>query len=322
MNSTLESIASSSLALLSTLQAAALEAPIPGPPAPSTSQVLTSLRADLATLSATLAHVHTTTVARRKAVRAPTPNESAAAKAEREARLRERVDQLRVEVEQAKEKVGTRRKAVEALNGAWTVEEVLRSAVDDEGLEKRRLQLERKDELALQLLTLRSKNEKAAAERARLRKRMFGLTRENASLTDELRQAKSIEGTIIEQMPKDVHRKYIKLVQDTTSLISRHAIIRNVFQLVVVESGVSFYTTRPEGPDDGMSTAKLQRLMLEAGDGREHLWDEREQEEIVEEEQEEEQEDKMDEDKPEPAARRNSGKGGPKKRGRGRGRRA
>lgn len=68
-----------------------------------------------------------------------------------------------------------------------------------------------------------------------------------------------------------------RLVQEATSLISRHAIIRNVFQLVVIESGIPFYTAEAELPIDGMSTAKLQRLMLEAGDRGEHVWDEREQ---------------------------------------------
>ena len=37
-----------------------------------------------------------------------------------------------------------------------------------------------------------------------------GLTRENATLTDELRQEVSVEGAIIAQMPKDVNRQYQK----------------------------------------------------------------------------------------------------------------
>lgn len=39
---------------------------------------------------------------------------------------------------------------------------------------KMRVQLDRKDELALQLLNLRAKHEKAAVERTHVRKRMFG----------------------------------------------------------------------------------------------------------------------------------------------------
>ena len=193
MNSTIESIATSSLSLLSTLQAAYLESPIPPHAGPTTSQVLTSLRADLETLAATLAHAHTITVARRKAAPTDIANESAAAKAEREARLRERVDQLRTRVEQAREAGEIKRGAVDALNGAWVVEQVLKSGADGcvghgalgevklmlllssrDMKAKLRTQLARKDEVALQLLSLRTKNDKAAAERARLRKRMFG----------------------------------------------------------------------------------------------------------------------------------------------------
>ena len=125
MNTSLESIASTSLSLVSTLQAASLTPAFPPRAPPSTAQQLSALRADLATLTATLALAHSTAVARRKVVPA-TANESAADKAAREARLRARVDELRAEVEAAREAGETRKTVVDAINGAWAIDEALR----------------------------------------------------------------------------------------------------------------------------------------------------------------------------------------------------
>lgn len=87
----------------------------------------------------------------------------------------------------------------------------------------------------------------------------------------------------------DVPPRRIK--HETVALVSRHSIIRNVFQLVVAESGIPWYTgdsVLPAEEDGGgsMSTAGLQRLMLEAGESKDRQWDEEvgENEEPVEEE--------------------------------------
>lgn len=130
MNSSLalESITASSLSILSAVSQTTSAPPF-APSSLNPARTLLDLRANIATLAATLDHIHTLSTARRKAVPVGGGAEGDSEdKDVREARLMERVDELRGLVEQAREKGEIQRRVGEALESSWLVGEALKTA--------------------------------------------------------------------------------------------------------------------------------------------------------------------------------------------------
>ncbi|KAK4703747.1 hypothetical protein P7C70_g2472, partial [Phenoliferia sp. Uapishka_3] len=272
---TLERLTISTLSLHSMIQASHA---LPAAPRPSPLSVLLSLRASVAALQRSLAETHTLVLAQRKG-EAIDPSATVE-------ELEVRVQRVREQVAQAREKEARRQRLGEGLNGALVVQEVLQSSEGEKWRSKELLL--KKDDMALELMGVRKDNERMGKEKAIIRKRMLALTRKNTKLTKELRETEEVTGVIISQASDALQKRYNRHLLEELSLLSRHTIIRTVLQLIVVESGVPWYTTEREKGGDGMTTAKLLRLMREAGDGKEWKWEENDEAASEAEEQAEE----------------------------------
>ncbi|KAM0751076.1 hypothetical protein T439DRAFT_325234 [Meredithblackwellia eburnea MCA 4105] len=282
MSEVLSTIEETAASLFQTLAKLAQVQPFPPTPPPTVAQQLVALRREVAHLQASLDQAHLVQSARRQTK--PSISLAGVNEEEKERMTREleaKVDGLKQQVSWASRSGAIKDRAVEALNLAFMLKEEIESVgkVDSETREssvtKLKEDLKKRDDLALQVLALRTKNEKVASERVKLRKQSMALIRSNVALTNELRQMQSRDDSIVESMNPNQRRQYQKAKHETTALTSRHAIIRNVFQLVVAESGVPWYAPL-DGTEDaggeGMSTAKLRRLMFETGDVRERNW--------------------------------------------------
>ncbi|GAA5975530.1 hypothetical protein JCM21900_006897 [Sporobolomyces salmonicolor] len=100
--------------------------------------------------------------------------------------------------------------------------------------------LAERDTLALALLSLRKEVGSLSSERLKLRKRLLALNHDNAALASSLRALDRPASDLIEQLPSPVQAHYSRLQDDLVTTASRLAIIANVFQLLVAESGVPF----------------------------------------------------------------------------------
>ncbi|BGP28082.1 vitellogenin [Rhodotorula toruloides] len=209
---------------------------------------------------------------------------------ERERRLWERIRALRAEVEGEVGRKTVKDRVVEGLDNALLVSTHLRDASLAAESSTRQATLaallNQRDNLSLELLRLRSDINKLAIERLKLRKKLVALNRQNATHTATLFAAQAPPASLLVSLPPPLRAYHTKLHQDTSILTTRLSILRNVFQLLVHESGVplslpAFTSTnvaellRPPRPgeeaeeeeEEGMSPERLARLMLLAGDG-------------------------------------------------------
>ncbi|BGP11876.1 hypothetical protein JCM10049v2_007796 [Rhodotorula toruloides] len=207
----------------------------------------------------------------------------------RERRLWERIQALRAEVDGQVGRKAVKDRVVEGLDNALLVSTHLRdtslSAESSARQAALTALLNQRDNLSLELLRLRSDINKLALERLKLRKKLISLNRQNAAHTTTLLSSQTLPSSLLASLPPPLRAYYTKLQQDTSILTTRLSILRNVFQLLVHESGVplalpSTFTDvaellRPpragedeeEEEEEELTPGKLVRLMLLAGDG-------------------------------------------------------
>ncbi|BGP35893.1 hypothetical protein JCM10296v2_007745 [Rhodotorula toruloides] len=209
---------------------------------------------------------------------------------ERERRLWERIQALRAEVEGEAGKKAVKDRIVEGLDNSLLVSTHLRdtSLTAEPSARQAALTalLNQRDNLSLELLRLRSDINKLALERLKLRKKLTVLNRQNAAHTATLFASQTPPSSLLASLPPPLRAYHTKLLQDTTILTTRLSVLRNVFQLLVHESGIplslpSTFTDvadllRPPRPGEdeeeeeeegSLTPERLVRLMLLAGDG-------------------------------------------------------
>ncbi|GAA6043013.1 hypothetical protein JCM8097_003888 [Rhodosporidiobolus ruineniae] len=199
----------------------------------------------------------------------------------------QRIQQLRIQVDELRARKAVRDRAVEALDRSHLVTEhmVAYSTTDEPTKAEAETQalLTRRDSLAVQLLRLQNANAATASERSKLRKALMVRNRENAGLTQELRAIREPAEELVARLPKEVQEHYAGLQDSLLTTLSRLSVIRNVFQRLVAESGVAFFSpsalpssssstaveellNEEEAEDAPLDAHRLLRLMLEAAD--------------------------------------------------------
>ncbi|GAA5970248.1 hypothetical protein JCM11641_001636 [Rhodosporidiobolus odoratus] len=192
------------------------------------------------------------------------------------------------QVELVKDQRATRERVVEAMDRSHLVSTHLfaQSGAGAEDSSERRATLQailaRRDSLALELLQLQNSLRSLNTERLALRKKLLALTRQNANSTAELRTLRQPPEELIERLPHEVAEYYQNLQDETLTTLSRLSIVRNVFQRLVVESGVPFPVPSSDStpsallaasnaaadgdPDASLTDERLLSLLLACGD--------------------------------------------------------
>ncbi|GAA5921832.1 hypothetical protein JCM1841_005558 [Sporobolomyces salmonicolor] len=204
--------------------------------------------------------------ARRSAHAAVQPSQSPEQKRvhRREQALSTRLDQRAVQVEHARHRRALSHAVVRALDHSLLV-----SAHLLEQPSSLRALLAERDTLALALLSLRKEVGSLSSERLKLRKRLLALNRDNAALASSLRALDRPASDLIKQLPAPVQAHYSRLQDDLVTTASRLAIIANVFQLLVTESGVPFFDPASFPAFASSSSSSLAELLRSEEDGHE-----------------------------------------------------
>ncbi|GAA5851820.1 hypothetical protein JCM8547_000067 [Rhodosporidiobolus lusitaniae] len=163
----------------------------------------------------------------------------------RRERQRGRILHVREEIEREKERRSTRSRAVEALDRSHLIDQHLHAQSSDKPPSERQTEtqtlISRRDALSLDLLQLQTSLASLKSQRTQLRKKLLILNRENAAYTAELREARQPPEELVRELPAEVRKHYDGLLDTLTLLTARLSIIRNVFQRLVVESGVPYF---------------------------------------------------------------------------------
>ncbi|GAA6019714.1 hypothetical protein JCM10207_009239 [Rhodosporidiobolus poonsookiae] len=157
----------------------------------------------------------------------------------------DRVDELNELVERQRNRKVLRTRAVEALDSSRLVTAHLHAQSSSAAPTQRQAALQavlaERDTLTLRLLRLQTANYDAHVARLEKRKRRLALHRQNCAMTAELTAIRQPPEELVKTLPQEVQDHYEEVRHDLQVSLSRVAVISQVFQLLVVESGVQWF---------------------------------------------------------------------------------